>query len=42
VPAEALRQLGAFYQARGSRATLTPEVRVSVLAALRDAEAALG
>jgi hypothetical protein len=39
--AEALRQLGAFYTARGSRAALTPEVRATVLAALRDAEAAL-
>ena len=38
---EALRQLGAFYTARGSRAVLTPEVRESVLAALRDAAAAL-
>jgi hypothetical protein len=41
-PAEALRQLGAFYTASGSRAALTPAVRSAVLAALRDAEAALG
>jgi hypothetical protein len=38
---DALRQLGAFYAARGSRAALTPDVRDVVLAALRDADAAL-
>jgi hypothetical protein len=39
--ADALRQLGAFYAARGSRVALTPDVRDAVLAALRDANAAL-
>ena len=39
--AEALRQLGAFYTARGSRTALTLDVRDAVLAALRDAAAAL-
>ena len=38
---DALRQLGAFYAAHGSRAALTPDVRDAVLAALRDADAAL-
>ena len=39
--ADALRQLGAFYAARGSRAALTPDVRDAVLAALKQADADL-
>ena len=39
--ADALRQLGAFYAARGSRVALTPDVRDAVLSALRQADAEL-